>query len=172
MGVNIESMNNKNIACFDVYYYETYAKACCIVFNENQQMISQYSVIVEDIEDYEPGNFYKRELPCILKTLEIIKENIDLIITDSFVFTGENKKGLGAHLYDSLDNKIPIIGVAKTFFLNAANYAEVYRGDSNKPLYVSSIGIDLDYSADFIKNLKGKFRMPDVLTEVDKLSRS
>jgi deoxyribonuclease V len=164
-------MNTKIFACFDVYYYEAYATSCCIVFDEEQQIVSQYSVVVEDIADYEPGNFYKRELPCILKVMEKIEEKVDILITDSFVFTGENKKGLGAHLYDALENKIPVIGVAKTFFQNATNYREVYRGESNKPLYISSIGIDLDYSAGLIKNMKGKFRIPDILKEVDRLSR-
>lgn len=87
------------------------------------------------------------------------------------VLIGDDKKGLGAHLYDALANKIPVIGVAKTFFKNAVNYIEIYRGESTKPLYVSSIEIDLNYSADLIRNLKGKFRIPDVLKEVDRLSR-
>ncbi|WP_097028442.1 endonuclease V [Clostridium peptidivorans] len=138
-----------NIACFDVYYYETYAKSCCIIFNKEEQILSQYTVIVEDIEDYEPGKFYKRELPCILKALENVEEKINLIITDSFVLINEDRKGLGAHLYDALECKIPVIGVAKTFFKDAENYVEIYRGESTKPLYVSSIGIDLNYSADF-----------------------
>lgn len=161
-----------NIACFDVYYYETYAKSCCIVFNEKEQILSQHSIIVKNIEPYEPGKFYKRELPCILKALEKVEEKIDLIITDSFVLINEHKKGLGAYLYDALDCKVPVIGVAKTFFKDAENYIEIYRGESAKPLYVSSIGINLDYSTDFIKNLKGKFRIPDILREVDRLSRA
>lgn len=164
-------MESINVACFDVYYYDTYAKACCIVFNEQQQVLSKYSVIVEDVMEYESGKFYKREMPCILKILEEVKEKINLIITDSFVWLDEGKKGLGAHLYNELECNIPIIGVAKTNFKDAIDKVEVFRGDSKKPLYISSVGIDLECSAEFIKNLNGKFRIPDVLKEVDKMSR-
>jgi hypothetical protein len=46
------------------------------------------------------------------------------------------------------------------------DYLEVYRGKSIKPLYVSVIGIDLNYSAKLIKNLKGDFRIPDILKKL------
>jgi deoxyribonuclease V len=159
--------------CFDVYYYENYAKAACIVFenSEEEKIISEYSEIIEGVKEYIPGQFYKRELPCILKLLEKVKEDIDLIITDSFVWLEEGKKGLGAYVYEALNAKTPIIGVAKTYFKDSTNYLEVYRGKSNKPLYVSSVGVDLEYSAQLIKNLKGKYRFPDILKQVDQLSR-
>lgn len=159
--------------CFDVYYYENYAKAACIVFENSQEekIISEYSEIIKEVNEYIPGQFYKRELPCILKLLEKVKEDIDLVITDSFVWLEEGKKGLGAYLYEALNTKTAVIGVAKTYFKDSTNYLEVYRGKSNKPLYVSSVGIDLNYSANLIKNLKGSYRFPDILKRVDQLSR-
>ncbi|MDP4089828.1 MAG: endonuclease V, partial [Bacillota bacterium] len=144
----------------------------CIVFNEAQEIISKYSVFIHRVQRYESGKFYRRELPCILRVLEEVNEKIDLIITDSFVWLDDGKRGLGARLYEKLKGQIPVIGVAKTFFRDAQNYKEVFRGKSSKPLYVSSAGIDLDYSADFIRNMKGRFRIPDLLKEVDRLSRT
>jgi deoxyribonuclease V len=161
------------VACFDVYYNENYARASCIVFekHEEESIIAEYNEIVENISQYIPGQFYKRELPCILKIMEKLKEEIDFIIVDSFVWLNEGRRGLGAYLYKALNCKIPIIGVAKTFYKDSTNYLEVYRGCSNKPLYVSSTGIDLDYAAEFIKNLDGDYRIPKVLKLVDQASR-
>lgn len=166
-------MNEYKIACFDVYYYESYAKACCIVFvsSSEEEIICEHCKIVEPINDYVSGEFYKRELPCILSVYNLIKMDIDIIIIDGFVMLDNGKKGLGAYLYDSLNKQTPVIGVAKTLFSECEFYSEVYRGISKKPLYVSSIGIDLELSTNLIKNLKGKNRTPDVLKRVDHLTR-
>lgn len=165
-------IDNPTVACVDVYYYKDYARACCIVFTLNEEkIISKYVELVKGIEDYVSGQFYKRELPCILKVLEKVKENIDMIITDSFVAVDEHTNGLGAYLYESLNYEIPVIGVAKSFLKGNGDYIEVHRGKSINPLYVSSIGIDLDYAGGIILNLKGDYRIPDILKQVDKMSR-
>lgn len=160
-------------ACFDVYYYENYAKASCVVFqkDEEERILAEYNVLIDEINEYTPGEFYKRELPCILKLLDKVKENLDFIIIDSFVWLNDSKKGLGGYLYEALNYKTPVIGVAKTFFKDSTNYLEVYRGNSNKPLYVSAANLDLNYVAQFIKELNGEYRMPQVLKRVDQLSR-
>lgn len=160
-------------ACFDVYYYENYAKASCVVFqkDEEERILAEYNVLIDEINEYIPGQFYKRELPCILKLLGKVKENLDFIIVDSFVWLNDSKKGLGGYLYEALNCKTPVIGVAKTFFKDSTNYLEVYRGNSNKPLYVSAANLDLNYAAQFIKELNGEYRMPQVLKRVDQLSR-
>jgi deoxyribonuclease V len=167
-------MESVVVACFDVYYNENNARASCIVFekHEEESIIAEYNEIVENISEYIPGQFYKRELPCILKIMEKLKEEIDFIIVDSFVWLNEGRRGLGAYLYKALNCKIPIIGVAKTFYKDSTNYLEAYRGCSNKPLYVSSTGIDLNYAAEFIKSLDGDYRIPKVLKLVDQASRS
>lgn len=166
-------MNNQIIACFDVYYKNDQAKACCIVFKTvpAEKIFSTYCQVIEPVSDYISGEFYRRELPCILRVYEKIREDIDLIIIDGFVTLKNDKKGLGAHLFESLDKKLPVIGVAKTYFRGCENYVEIYRGKSSKPLYISSIGIDLNYSAEFVKNLNGIYRIPDILKKVDQLSR-
>ena len=111
-------MNYRNIACFDVYYYKDYAKASCIVFEikTTERIINNYIEIVKPVKKYIPGEFYRRELPCILKVYNKVKEDIHLILVDGYVFLGNGKMGLGAYLFKALDSKIPIIGVAKTFF--------------------------------------------------------
>lgn len=103
--------------------------------------------------------------------LEKVKEDIDIIITDSFVWVNEYKKGLGAYLYEAVNPKIPVIGVAKSYLKGSTSYVKVYRGKSKNPLYISAIGIDLKDSVRLIRNLKGGFRIPDILKKVDRLSR-
>lgn len=166
-------MDYKRIACFDVYYYEDYAKACSVVFQpaRGEKIISEYCEIIRQINDYIPGEFYKRELPCILRVYSLIKEDIDLAIVDGFVMLEQGKKGLGGYLFEALGKKIPVVGVAKTYFMGSEDYVKVYRGISKNSLYISSIGVDLDYAAELIKTLEGKNRIPDVLKRVDSLTR-
>lgn len=167
-------MDDYKIACFDVYYYGDKAKASSIVFqvNPNERIISGYDEIIEQTKEYISGEFYKRELPCILKVYEKIEEDIGLIIVDSFVMLDNGRKGLGGYLYYSLNESIPVIGVAKTFYKGCENYIEVFRGKSKRPLFVSSIGISLNEAGRLVKNLKGENRIPDILKEVDHQSRS
>jgi deoxyribonuclease V len=167
-------MKSLKIACFDVYYYREHACACCLVFEIEpyERVLSRYSVEVKPIALYIPGKFYRRELPCILKVYGRVKEEIDLLLVDGYVFLENDRKGLGGHLFEALRGKTPVIGVAKSFYRGCRNYREVYRGKSGRPLFVSSIGVPLPYAAELIKNLKGKGRLPDLLREVDRLSRS
>ena len=167
------SSSTSLVGCFDVYYYEDYANACCVVFQAGptETVVSEYRKLVSPVEDYKSGEFYRRELLCLLGVYTEIKEILNLLIVDGFVFLQDGKRGLGAHLYEALGGKIPVTGVAKTHFRNVTQCAEVTRGKSHKPLYVSSIGVDLSYSAEFVKSLKGNHRIPDVLRRVDRLSR-
>ncbi len=158
---------------FDVYYYEKFAHVAGILFEcgKEEKTIKKYTKIVYEVNPYIPGEFYKRELPCILSLLKDINETYDFILLDSYVYIKENHKGLGAYLYEYLDKTIPIMGLAKNHFKDVENYRELERGKSKKKLYITSAGIDLDFSYNLIKNMEGQYRLPDIIKEVDKLSR-
>ena len=47
------------------------------------------------------------------------------------------------HLYRAIDERMPIIGVAKKPFEGTPKEYEIYRGDSAEPLLVSSVGVSL-----------------------------
>ena len=162
------------IACLDVYYYEDYAKACCIVFTTQptERIIAKYYKIIKHVDKYISGEFYKRELPCLLAVYNCIREDIDLIIVDGYVWLNDGKKGLGAYLFEALCGKTPVIGVSKSLFKGCTDYLEVNRGQSSRPLYISCIGTELSNSAQLIKNLNGPYRIPEVVKEVDYLTRS
>ncbi len=165
------------ILAFDTYYYENKAKTICLSFENwnKEENFKTYSEITENIEEYKSGEFYKRELPCILSLLEKIeiKEQIEVIIIDGYVYLDDNKKlGLGGHLYKQLNGEIPIIGVAKTNFtiLNKSK-RQLLRGKSTKPLYITSIGINVDRATELIKNMNGQNRTPTLLKTLDKLTK-
>lgn len=165
------------ILAFDTYYYENKAKTVCLSFENcnKEENIKIYSEVIENIEEYKSGEFYKRELPCILSLFEKIeiKEQIEFIIIDGYVYLDDNEKfGLGGHLYKQLNNEIPIIGVAKTNFATLnKNKRQLLRGKSTKPLYITSIGIDVDKATELIKNMNGQNRMPTLLKKIDTLTK-
>ncbi len=144
------------ILAVDVYYTVMKAKSVGVLF-ENWSDTKPIEIITSYTEnplEYEPGYFYKRELPCILELLKHTDlSKIDIIVVDGYVFLGNKRKpGLGHYLYTSLEGKIPVIGVAKTaFHNNEACVQEIYRGKSGKPLYISSIGIGLQNATECIK---------------------
>lgn len=164
------------ILAFDTYYYENKAKTICLGFKdwnieENYQI---YSEIISEVEEYVSGEFYKRELPCILSLLSTIDlKEVDLIIINGFVFLNdENKFGLGAYLYKALNEKIPIIEVAKRdFALIEKSRKKIFRGISKNPLFITSIGIDLNLASKKIEEMNGEYRIPSLLKELDKLTK-
>ncbi|MTH17376.1 endonuclease V [Flavobacterium sp. LC2016-01] len=164
------------ILAFDTYYYDNKAKTVCIEFTEwNQEKdFKVHTEIIDNVEEYVPGAFYKRELPCILSLLNNIDlKLVDVIIVDGFVYLDDDKKyGLGGHLYEKLNKEIPIIGVAKTNFASIEKDKKaLLRGDSIKPLYITSIGIDLDEAYQKVESMAGEFRMPTLLKEMDRLTK-
>ena len=163
------------ILAVDVDYRKNnHAVIAGIVF-KNWQDEEATKIIVtnlDNIEDYISGQFYKRELPCILKLLNEIQYTLKCIVIDGYVFLDENKKGLGAYLYEALDKKIPVIGVAKTAFKNISSDTYLYRGESKKPLYITAAGIELEEAKKSIKKMYGKYRFPKLLKEVDSICRA
>ncbi|GAB2816043.1 endonuclease V [Ferruginibacter profundus] len=163
------------LLAIDVYYKEQTAKAVGVLFNWESDVPGQ--IIIENIngiEEYIPGEFYKRELPCILKILEQIRlDNIEAIIIDGYIYVDNNgTMGLGGILYNTINQSVPVIGVAKTsFFKNKETVAELLRGESKNPLYISSIGYPIKDAVERIKNMKGEFRIPAILKELDRITK-
>ena len=164
------------ILAFDTYYFQDKARTVCLQFEtwEDKQSYKIYTETADKVEEYTSGEFYKRELPCILSLIDKIEiHKIEAIVVDGFVILDDEKKpGLGAFLYTKLEGKIPIIGVAKNNFLKIKKEKrKVYRGISKKPLYITSIGIDVDIAAEKIKSMDGEFRMPTLLKQLDRLTK-
>lgn len=164
------------LLAIDVHYKPTYAKTVGVLFeweDENPQRI--ITDIMSDIEPYEPGQFYKRELPCILQLLKQADlTSLEAIIVDSHVYVDNNKTfGLGGHLWQALGEKIPVIGVAKKAFHNTEEVSiPIYRGQSQNPLYVSCIGMDEQEALNKVQLLHGAYRIPSILKVLDQHTKT
>lgn len=164
------------IYAFDTYYFDDKARTACVAFQnwEDKEPFQIYIKYHTDIEDYKSGEFFKRELPCILDALKDIPltENDTIIVDGYVVLNNDYKYGLGAYLYEALDKRIPVIGVAKNLYKEANQYRlALVRGDSGKPLYITSLGIDIHEAYDNIRKMDGLYRMPTLLKRLDQLSR-
>lgn len=164
------------IYAFDTYYFENFAKTVSIAF-EAWNSATETEIFTEKTTvsaGYESGAFYKRELPCILSLLNKINLNEgDVIIVDGYVtLDNEGKIGLGGHLFEALEGKIPVVGIAKNGF-NAPDDQRrtVYRGESKTPLFLTAIGVDVDEVQVKIVHMHGNFRIPTLLKKLDQLTR-
>jgi deoxyribonuclease V len=127
------------IACLDVAYSGASAYAAGLTFREwtDANALEERRVPLSNVQQYEPGQFFRRELPCLFAVLKVLP-TANVILIDGYVWLGDgNKPGLGAHLYKSLSERTPVIGVAKTKFKGADSVAEVLRGRSTRPLFIT-----------------------------------
>jgi deoxyribonuclease V len=122
------------------------------------------------VAPYQPGQFYRRELPCLLSVLATVAEPLEAIVVDGYVWLSDDRPGLGAHLYEALGHREAVIGVAKTRFAGA-EAEPVIRGGSRRPLYVSAAGLERAAAARHIERMHGTYRLPTLLRRVDQLCR-
>ena len=156
----------------DAYYVGSKAKVVGVLFENfsDEKPIKTISKAVGDVAPYESGSFYKRELPCIVSLLQDLDvRDISLIMIDGFVcLDDEGRYGLGGHLYEHLERKVQIVGVAKSPFKGSCKLVrEICRGGSKRPLFVSAIGMDIDEAARLVNGMSGEFRMPGLIKILD-----
>ena len=126
---------------------------------------------VDNIEEYCPGEFYKRELVCaeaVISQLEL--SELEMIIVDGFADFGTEKRSLGAYVYDRY--QVPVIGIAKNPYKPClVPDTEVLRGQSLKPLFVTCQGISHESAKEIVRNMAGEHRIPDMVKAADKAAR-
>ncbi|GAA4723282.1 endonuclease V [Promicromonospora umidemergens] len=133
-------------------------------------LVEERTMLVDQVAEYQPGRFYERELPALERVLSGAAP-LDLLIVDGYVdLDPAGRPGLGAHVAGA--GLAPIVlGVAKTRFQAATHAAEVLRGQSARPLYVTASGMTLDAAANLVREMAGDARFPDALRRVDRLAR-
>ena len=162
------------ILAVDVAYHKNTATAGGILFRDWADPASLQELVVPCMteDNYIPGQFYRKELPCIATLLAHISDEPDCIIIDGFVYLGRAKEpGLGKHLYDMLEQKVAVIGVAKTPYKDTPKSCEVLRGSSGKPLYITAVGMEEEAAKFLVKSMHGQGRIPTLLKYVDRLCR-
>jgi len=159
------------IACVDVDYQDSRGVAAGIAFSDwlDDDIVAERVVSLNGIRPYHSGQFFLRELPCVLAVLRVLPP-VQVVVIDGYVRLRENQPGLGAYLYESLDGRIAVIGVAKTRYAGAES-VEITRGKSRQPLYISAVGLSVLQAADHIYSMRGPYRIPTLLKRVDLLSR-
>ncbi len=163
------------ILAVDVQYCNSRAIVAGVSFTHWQDATAQEIHIstLETVADYEPGQFYKRELPCILHLLQEHHLEPDIIVIDGYVFLdGDKRPGLGWYLYEALHRKVVVVGVAKKPFAGIPETFALFRGDSSKPLYVTAAGVELEVAKRWIAGMSGRHRIPTLLKMADRASRT
>ena len=161
----------------DAYYAGSKAKVVGVLFENfsDEKPLKIISKVVDDVAPYESGSFYKRELPCIVSLLQDLDvRDISLIVIDGFVYLDDDGRyGLGGHLYERLERRVQIVGVAKSLFKGSCKFVrEICRGESKRPLFVSAVGMDVNEAAQLVKGMSGEFRLPSLLKILDDETKS
>jgi deoxyribonuclease V len=125
--------------------------------------------VVPDVEPYQPGRFYLREVPPLRAVLEGLAE-MNLLIIDGYAdLDPGGRPGLGARVRDEFG--VPGIGVAKPAFRTATHAIPVLRGTSARRLYVTATGMPRADAAGLVQHMADQHRLPDALRRADSLAR-
>ena len=161
------------ILCMDAAYINGNAAVCGVSFFSIDSTVPLHicNVVVEGVAEYRPGSFYLRELPCLQKVIERVQGQPDLVIIDGYVWLPSRRAGLGARLFQAMDEKLPVIGIAKSPFKGQSVVQKVFRGRSMRPLYVTSAGIQDGKAAEMVREMRGRYRVPDMMRIADMNAR-
>lgn len=173
-------MKNLKLA-IDTYYTEENAYTVGVFFSQwdDTEPLKVIKRITKPKYPYVPGEFYKRELPCILDLLGGVNfDSLSTIIVDGFIRIekdGTLVPGLGEYLYNEVkDWNISVIGVAKSKFDGCEKWSTpVIRKTGSKPLYVQGIGRYTDeMAASLIKGMAGPNKLPTLLHLLDRETKN
>lgn len=158
----------------DVHYGTQLATTAGVSFDDwgAAEPLGCFVAEVAQVAAYVPGEFFQRELPCILHLLQETGVQPDCILIDGYVYLdGVSRPGLGKHLFDALGGRTKVVGVAKTAFAGIDAGYQVLRGGSSRPLYVTCIGEELSVAKAGVAAMHGEHRIPTLLRAVDQLCR-
>jgi deoxyribonuclease V len=162
-------------ACLDAAYSNSAAAAACVLFAAWDAAAPLHVLTARRAAAaaYEPGAFYKRELPLLLAVLEQLEHPPGILVVDGYAWLdGEARPGLGAMLYRELAERVPVVGVAKSAFAGASACIPVSRGGSRRPLFVSAAGMEAAAAAGGVQSMHGPHRIPTLLQLADHAARA
>lgn len=160
------------ILAADVHYAGAGARAAGVLFADwsDAAAAAERTIDIDNVAAYEPGAFHRRELPCLSALLGTL-EALPACIVDGHVWLdGAGRPGLGAHLWETLQRRVAVVGVAKTRFVDTPAEAEVVRGGA-RPLYVTAAGLDPAQARAAVARMHGAHRLPELLKRADRLAR-
>jgi deoxyribonuclease V len=164
------------IVALDAAYGDTASAAAGVLFSDwsDKDVLGTFAIRTDKPPPaYQPGEFYKRELPALMALLDTSANPISEIVIDGYAWlSGDGKPGLGARLFVALDCRVPVIGVAKTKFHGDTWSQPIRRGGSEASLYVTGAGISSTDAARPIARMSGDARIPSFLKQADGLARA
>ena len=173
------------LVALDVDYRDDHAVAAGVIADRWDDPAPRFERVarVATVAAYVPGRFFEREMPCLLAVLERLGQgieggsptlvSIDVVVVDGYVtLDPAGRPGLGAHLFEALEGRVAVVGVAKTAFRSATHALPVLRGRSQRPLFVTAAGLDPAVAAARVAAMHGPHRVPTLLARADALCRS
>jgi deoxyribonuclease V len=164
--------NRLAFAAVDVHYLGAAGARAALVTADDArfaELADTATILVAETEQYRPGEFYLRELPPIRAVCRHAGP-FALIVVDGYVdLDPQGQRGLGGYVHAEFG--APVIGVAKTSYRSATHAAQIRRGQSARPLYITAAGLTITEAAGLVENMAGPFRIPDALRTVDRLAR-
>ena len=165
----------EKILALDVAYKNDLAFCVAIIYDLEKDKVLKEVKIKEKVEfPYIPGLLFLREAPIMLKTIEKIDDEYDLILVDGQGLAHPRKAGL-ATIIGILTGK-PTVGIAKSFLYGEVKGNYIFVDGQKVGIkfgkYYASIGSNIDINSleKFLK--KSNFQYPKALKIADKLSKS
>jgi deoxyribonuclease V len=157
----------------DVAYGPTTATVSAVAFAKwtDDVPLEEWVTTTPVPDEYQPGEFYLRELPCLIALLPDLPNHLSTIVVDGYVWLGTGRMGLGAHLYAALGRTVPIVGVAKAPHRGNDIAIAVRRGGSMRPIFVTATGMPATRAAAAVGRMAGPHRIPTLLRRADQLAR-
>jgi deoxyribonuclease V len=141
-------------AAVDVQYLSTGGARAAAVLAADAvfaHVLAERTGLVPQVAPYQPGEFYRRELPPLRAVLDDLDDlgGLGLLVVDGYAdLDSAGRPGLGAHAHAEFG--IPVIGVAKSRFRTATHAVPVLRGSSARPLFVTAAGMPAADAADLV----------------------
>lgn len=156
--------------CLDVAYAaDRVATGCVGIADWPDSPTAEHAVLsARPAAPYEPGAFYRRELPFLIEAVARLPSPPDLVVVDGYAWLAPDRPGLGAHLHEALG--VPVVGIAKTVF-RGSGALEVLRGGSRRPLLVTAAGLPAPEAAAGVRAMHGAHRIPTAVARADRLAR-
>jgi deoxyribonuclease V len=165
----------EKVLAVDVAYKEDLAFCAAIIYDLKNQKILKELIVKEKVNfPYIPGLLFLREVPIMLKAIEEIDREYDLIVVDGHGLAHPRKAGL-ATIIGILTNK-PTIGIAKSFLYGEIKDNYIFVENQKVGIkfgkYYASIGsnIDIESLENFLKRVN--YEYPKFLKIADKLSKT
>ena len=195
--LDIKSWNSiELIAAVDISYYSKkeieYGVGCAVLWDVKKNLLKETKSCKDQIKfPYIPGYLGFREVPLIIKCLNMLTSKPNIILCDGHGKIHPRRFGEATHLGVALNT--PTIGVAKNPFVGLSNWRTLERkkgkktpvieknillgyaiclSDNLKPVFISpGYKIDINLSIKIALYLSTTHRLPEPLYLADKISK-